>query len=228
MKTLALILFLSFLLLGSGIRIAVADQIILECVADAFICNDDWADRNFGNPSSGFSPRAVGRQNEYTGQQIGRQLYRFEVPDWVSSATSAELHIKVFDNFAGFPAETSVFGLSDDWQEMAVTWNTQPPHDSDLLDTVNAYCCGIVYVYDVTGYVQEQLGGGDMTICFIQRAPDESIIGGLRWFQRESDGHWVGDIQGESPKLYIYGEFTGVKNTTWGQIKALYRTSRFD
>lgn len=191
---------------GSEMTDATSDPsslITLTAVADAFVCSDDWASNNYGTRN--YSPRAVGRQNAYTGEQIGRQFYRFTAPSTLGSATiaSAELRLKMYDNFAGFPVVTSVYGLGDSWTETAVTWNTQPAEDSTEIDSVTASCCGIVYTYDVTSYVNAQLAAGDLTISFSQRAPDETVIGGVRWFQREGHGVTIGSITGEAPRLII-------------------------
>ncbi len=203
---------------------ALGEEQIFMCEEDAFICSDDWANDNYGNPDRGYSPRAVGHQNEFTGEQIGRQLYRFAIPPGITQTTSAQLYIKVYDNFAGNPVETSVLGLADEWQEMVVTWNTQPLPDSDILDTELAYCCGIVYVYDVTAYVQSQLTQGDHTICFQQRKLDEATIGGVRWFQREGEGVVTNGIRGESPELHLEVDVpSDIKAaSSWGMIKSLF------
>lgn len=213
------ILALFGILLASVVG-ANADELIIMCGADAYVCSDDWANNNYGN--QGYSPRAVGHQNQYTGEQIGRQLYRFAIPPGVTQVISAQAVLKMLDNFAGFPVETSVRGLEDAWEEMVVTWNTQPSPDSDILSTVLASCCGITYTYDITAYVQSQLALGDHTICLQQRKLDESTIGGVRWFQREGEGILYGIIWGESPELHLETGPTPVEATTWGAIKNLF------
>ncbi len=197
-----------------------AEELTIMCEADAFICSDDWATFNYG--SRDYSPRAVGHQNQYTGEQIGRQLYRFEIPAYITEVSSGQVIIKQFDNFAGFPVYTSLRGLTDDWQEMSVTWNNQPVTDSDILDTVYAGCCGIIYTYEITAYVQSQLAVGDHTICLQQRKLDETTIGGVRWFMRESEGQLHGIIYGECPELHLLAGSTPVEATTWGAIKTLF------
>ena len=102
--------------------------VTLEPTDDAFISSDDWANINSddGLGGLGFGDRAVGKQNAFTGLQIGRQLYKFEVPNTITSIISATLRLKVYDNFAGSPHQTAVFGADDAWVETTVTWNTQP------------------------------------------------------------------------------------------------------
>jgi len=182
-----------------------AVTVILEPTDDAFISSDDWANinSNDGPGGFGFGDRAVGQQNAFTGNQVGRQLYKFDVPNTVSGITSAVLRLKVYDNFAGSPHQTAVFGAGDSWVETAVTWNTQPAADSTELDSVNASCCGNLYDYDVTSYVQSQVSGSDLTISFSQRGQNEAVVGGVRWFLKEGDGVNLGII-GESPKLILH------------------------
>jgi hypothetical protein len=175
-------------------------------VADAFISSGDWANTNDdGSALLGFGLRAVGQQNAFTGNQIGRQLYRFQVPAVVAAGDvlAATLRLKVYDNFAGFPHDTAVCGLADGWNESTVTWNTQPATNSGELDNVSAYCCGNSYGYDVTGYVINQLTALDHTISFQQRGQDENIIGGVRWFLKEGHGINYGGIVGEAPQLIL-------------------------
>lgn len=185
-------------------------KITLKSVADAFICSDDWANLNSGDYD--FSRRAVGRQNAYNGLQIGRQLYMFELPNGIASIDGACLTLKVLDNFAGYPVDTAIFGAEDDWEEYSVTWNTQPSFDSSLIDSITASCCGRVYTYDVTSYVQDQFEENDYIISFIQASENEDIVEGVRWFQRESDGKQFILIEGQAPRLSL--TFTPVPTTT--------------
>lgn len=184
---------------------ALAAEITVKSVADAFICSGDLANDNHGAPSFGYSLRAVGQQNAFTGNQIGRQLYQFELPSGLDAADilSATLKLMTFDNYAGYPADTAVYGLTDSWAETTVTWNTQPATDSGELDNVSAGCCGLDYDYDVTAYVQSQVSGGDTTISFQQRGQDESVVGGVRWIQREGDGMSISSYTGVAPRLVI-------------------------
>ncbi len=204
MKWLTNVLFVA--IIASSSVNCQAVPVTLEAIEDSFISSDDWANLNFGAgvPGSGYSNRAVGKQNAHTGLQIGRQLYKFNLPPTApGNVLSAALRLKVNDNFAGSPYPTAVYGLNDSWSEFVVTWNTQPAVDSGELDVVNATCCGIVYNYDVTSYVQSQANSNDLIASFIQRGQDESVIGGLRWWQREGDGITENLITGESPKLIL-------------------------
>ena len=113
------------------------------------------------------------------------------------------MRLKVYDNFAGSPHDTAVYGLTDSWNESTVTWNTQPTTDSGELDNVSASCCGNSYDYDVTSYVLSQLTAVDYTISFQQRGQDENVLGGVRWFQKEGDGVNFNGIIGEAPLLVL-------------------------
>ncbi len=197
------------LALLSAVAISVdcfAVTVILEPTDDAFISSGDMANVNSddGFAGLGFGDRAVGQQNAFTGNQIGRQLYKFDVPNTVSGITSAVLRLKVYDNFAGFPHQTAMFGADDGWVETTVTWNTQPAADSTELDSVNATCCGGLYDYDVTSYVQSQVSGSDLTMSFSQRGQNEAVVGGLRWWLKEGDGATINLMTGESPKLILH------------------------
>ena len=185
---------------------------------DAFIASEQFADSNFGQGvvPFGFSPLAVGQQNAFTGNQIGRQLYSFDVPGAYTHfgpVISATLALKVFDNFAGSPYPTAVYGLSDAWNEATVTWNTQPPVDSLEIDSVLASCCGNVYQYDVTSYIQNQVNAGDSLFSFQQRGKDETVVGGLRWFEREGNGQVINGIAEAAPELRIVQFVAGNEDT---------------
>jgi len=170
--------------------------LMVRAEADAFIASGSFADINYGEgvPDYGFSPMAVGQQNDTTGNQIGRQLYRFNLLTGYTNLgpiISASLQLEVYDNFAGIPCNTAVYGLSDFWDEMTVTWNTQPVVDSPEIDSVlinwDPYPLGKVFEYDVTSYVMAQVLGGDSLISFQQRGQDETVVGGVRWWQREGE-----------------------------------------
>lgn len=196
-----------------------AAAVTLTATADAFVCSDDWAGNNYG--AFQYSPRAVGRQNAFTGEQIGRQLYQFTLPGGLGPVASAQLRLKIYDNFAGFPVNTAVAGCADGWDESAVTWNTQPAAETGELAFVSTSCCGIVYLYDVTAYVQAQVLANESLISFVQRGQDETTIGGVRWFQREGDGVTIGNITGEAPQLIIDAAVP-VEPATWSRIKSQY------
>jgi hypothetical protein len=178
-------------------------ELIVPVAADAFVCSDDWANRNFGTSSNGYSPRAVGKQNAFTGFQIGRQYYRFNVPEGSPEVKKVYLRLKVKDNGAGFPYSTAVYGATDDWSESGITWNNQPGPNTAALDQLSASCCGTVYYYDVTAYAMDRIARSDRSLSFVQAGANESNVGGLRWWQREGDGHSVNGIVGEAPELWI-------------------------
>lgn len=185
--------------------------LMVRAEADAFIASGSFADINYGEgvPGYGFSPMAVGQQNDASGNQIGRQLYRFNLLTGYTNLgpiISASLQLEVFDNFAGIPCNTAVYGLSDAWDEMTVTWNTQPIVDLPEIDSVlinPPWPYGEVFEYDVTSYVMAQVLGGDSLISFQQRGQDETVVGGVRWWQREGEGVSMPPIVGKQPWLSI-------------------------
>jgi hypothetical protein len=200
---------LSFLFSPSAVAEAGSITVLAFAEADASVVSDEFADSSlsFLDGFFGFSSFAVGQQNAFTGNQIGRLLYSFDVfsPYYLSFGPiiEATVELKVFDNFAGSPYETALYGIDDGWKEGSVTWNSQPSTNSGELDSVLASCCGNAYSYDVTSYVQSQVADGDLIYSFQQRGQDESIVGGVRWFQRESAGSVVGNISGMHPFLRI-------------------------
>lgn len=131
------------------------------------------------------------------------------------------LRLKAPSNFAGYPHLTTVRGSKDNWEELEITWNTQPEFESIPLDSVTVYCCGNVYMYDVTAYVRDQLFLGDETVSFVQMGANESGIGGLQWWQREGDGVVVNSGIGERPMLLIdtdqsFGPYS------WEELKLIF------
>jgi len=178
-----------------------SDDIVLSVSQDAFICNDDYADMNLG--SDDYTIRAVGKQNAYTGHQVGRSLYKFELPTDLSRVSEAYLLVQVMDNFAGFPTRTVVRGAGDDWSEDRVTWNTQPSSTTGILDSVNASCCDNAYIFDVTSFVQDRVNQGADTLSFIQSSDDEGQVGGLRWWHREGHETKINFLKGSEPRLSV-------------------------
>jgi len=178
-------------------------QLQLVAEADAFVCSDDWAGQNHGTES--YSPRAVGQQNDFTGNQVGRQVYRFAAPGAWSGAVvaSATLRLMVYDNYAGFPLDMSILGYPDGWSETGITWQNAPLASAGALDTVTVGCCGKAWEFDVTDYVNAQLAAGDTNFSFELRSDDEASIGGVRWWQREGDGVTINMITGEAPALTL-------------------------
>ena len=168
-------IFACCLAIGNSARSATV--LVSTATSDAFVGSDDQANQNFG--ASIYSPRGVGQQNDYSGNQIGRQLYQFDFSDSTiaDDIIEATLQLHVYDNYSGSPQETSVLGITDQWSELSVTWNTQPHTNSQELDSVLAACCGNTYEYDVTDYVVAQFAVDDRIMSFQQRSQNESEVG---------------------------------------------------
>jgi len=186
--------------LGIGCEPVMA-AVTVTATADAYVNSGSYADRNFGRNTSSFE--AVGRHVEYPESRIGRQYYSFTVPDVVEPFETVVLRIASLDDLAGTPHGTLVTGVSNDWQELTITWNRQPAPESAPLDTVTAICCGNVYFYDVTEYVRGGLQAGEHTFSFVQSAVDESKVGGMSWWMREGQGGEITGHIGEAPELWI-------------------------
>lgn len=209
-----------FLLIASIFMITVSVHagtitLIANNAEDSFILSGISADTNFGTGGTEgypyhFSAAAVGRQNAYAGNGIGRQLYRFYTSTYLTTPEriiSASLQLTTFDNYAGIPCDTAVYGLSDVWEEMSVTWNTQPTVDSSELDSVHItnppWPFGTTFEWDVTNYVKSQALHGDSLISFQQRGQDEAVVGGVRWWQHEGEGQEINLSIGKQPSLII-------------------------
>lgn len=179
----------------------------LVAVADAFVCSDDWADKPKGTET--FTPRAVGRQNKFTGEQIGRAIYAFALPAAPEGATvtGGTLTLRMADNFAGFPTAVEVRPLDPRFDEKTVTWSTQPTALDAVLDTAQVdKCCFDTFDFDVSAAVQTFWKDGRAAMGLQLRSTDEKTIGGVRWMMRESEGETklFGDNEGFPPTL----EFT--------------------
>lgn len=175
----------------------------VPAIADAFVCSDDWADQNYG--SDQHSLRAVGRQNEYTGEQIGRAYYKFDLsalPEGVDVET-ATLRLKLYDNFAGFPMEVQLRPTGTQWQENAITWKSQPALLPMILGTTEVTCCGDAHDFDVAQPVEVALTQNNGIVGFVLASADENTIGGLRWWFREGHGVEINGIMGQAPVLLL-------------------------
>lgn len=176
---------------------------VLVAVEDAFVCSDDWAAMNYG--SNPYTPRAVGQQNDFTGNQIGRAFYKFDLgllPAGIV-VTEGRFYVKQYDNFAGFPTTVQLRAAPSTWMEGTLLWNNQPMVAGVGLGTANVGCCGQEHRIEVTGAVQTALSNGDDQLSFQLRSIDETVIGGVRWFFREGDGVNLGMITGAPPALEL-------------------------
>jgi hypothetical protein len=186
---------------------ALGNSFNITASEDSFICSDDYAERNFGNEE--FTLRAVGRQNSYTGLQIGRSLYKFQIPSDIISVQDAVLRLKIGDNFAGFPMTVGVCGVTNNWSEYSVTWNNQPTTNSAVLDTayvtqISSKNVAVIMEFNVTDYISQQIANEDFTSSFILKSTNENVVGGVRWFLRESEGkYYFGTIPGMAPELVL-------------------------
>lgn len=177
---------------------------VLVAIEDAFVCSNDWAAQNHGFDD--FTLRAIGQQNDFTGNQIGRAFYKLDIgvlPPGIG-ITEAWFHVKEYDNFAGFPTTVQLRPAPSTWMEGSVTWNNQPAVPGTVLGTANVGCCGQAHQIEVTGAIQTALDDGLTEVSFQMRSDDETVIGGVRWFFREGDGVNLGGIVGVPPRLEVF------------------------
>jgi hypothetical protein len=175
----------------------------LIAVEDAFVCSDDWAALNFGFDD--YTPRAVGQQNAFTGNQIGRAFYKFDLSVLPAGIglTGGQFYVKQYDNFAGFPTTVQLRSSPSTWAEGNITWNNQPAVPGVGLGTADVGCCGQEHWIDVTDAVQTALDNAEDEVSFQLRGDDEAMIGGVRWFFREGDGVNLNGIIGAPPALEL-------------------------
>lgn len=176
----------------------------LVAIEDAQVVSDEFADNNYGDDS--FTLFGVGQQNDFTGNQVARALLKFDLAVLPATAVvdTASLEIKEYDNFAGFPMTLAAKAATNDWAEIAVTWNSQPEVSATTLDTAVVGCCGESHVLDVTSAVLESIDAAETETTIELQSDDEGVIGGVRWFMREGDGVMLGGITGEPPTLVVH------------------------
>lgn len=176
----------------------------LVAVEDAQIVSEEFAANNYG--SDDFTIFAVGQQNDFTGNQIGRALLKFDLSALPEGAVvdSASLQIKQYDNFAGFPMTLAARAATSDWAELSVTWNSQPEISALTLDTTLVGCCGEAHDLDVTSAVLESIDADETEATIALQSDNEVVIGGVRWFMREGDGVMLGGITGVAPTLVVH------------------------
>ena len=175
----------------------------LVAVEDAQVVSGEYSMDNFGTEE--FTPFAVGLQNDFTGNQIGRAVIKFDLSTIPSDAVvaTATLQVKEFDNFAGFPMTLAVKGAQSDWDEGTVTWDTQPEVARPTLDTSDVGCCGEPHELDVTSAVVAAFEAAETETTLELQSDDEATIAGVRWFMREGDGVNINGIIGVPPQLVV-------------------------
>lgn len=173
-------------------------SVLLEAVEDAYICSDDLADTNMGTDAR--TTRAVGQQNDFTGNQIGRALFKFDLSPLPADSTveASVVRLRQWDNFAGFPMDTRLSEAPTDWVETTVTWNDQPTAGASL-GAQEIGCCGEDYDWDVGASVATAFDDGGTEVAFQLASDDEGTVGGLRWWMREGDGM----DGGRAPRLLV-------------------------
>jgi hypothetical protein len=175
----------------------------LPATGDAQVVSHEYAADNFGDATH--TPYAVGQQNDYTGNQIGRALLKFDLTALPPGAAidAVTLRIKEYDNFAGFPMTLAVRPAESDWDEDTVTWDTQPDIVALVLDTSDVGCCGEEHELTVTSAVELALANDLPEITFALASNDETEVGGVRWFMREGHGVEINGIVGVAPHLVV-------------------------
>lgn len=173
-------------------------SVLLEASEDAFVCSDDLADTNMGTDER--TSRGVGQQNDFTGNQIGRLLFKFELSSVPEGAVveASGVRLRQWDNFAGFPMDARLAEVPADWVETTVTWNNQPTAGPSL-GAQEIGCCGDDYDWDVGPTVATAIDSGETEVAYQLASDDEGTVGGLRWWMREGDGM----DGGRAPRLLI-------------------------
>jgi len=126
-----------------------------------------------GNPSTNYG----GGTGLYSRKSTGNNKYAFVKFDFsaipagslITSATAYFYHYYNYPTDGGL-TDAGIYELDDDsWVESAVTWSNKPAEGS-LLDSID--CNGVKHLWrgwDVTSYVNSQIGSADSIVSFCLR-----------------------------------------------------------
>ena len=130
-----------------------------------------------GNPNNNYgSTTNIYVQSSASGPyQNERGWLKFDLSSLAGSAiTSAQLRMYCWKT-AGASLPAGAYSASDSWNESTLTWGNQPTFNSPALSTTtfNAGSTNVWYSWDITSYVQTQIGATDKTASLLVKAVTE-------------------------------------------------------
>ena len=154
-------------------------QIVNLCaVEDAYV--------NQMAPGANYGDSAWLYVGTYWGQHengISRSLVRFDL-GWLPADTdihSASLELQASSASGASTVDIRAYPIADDWQEMSVTWASQPLVDAAVATTPVGLSVPTVYAWDVTDLVREWVSGTRHNLGLELRG-HESLSDWLRGF----------------------------------------------
>jgi hypothetical protein len=136
------------------VSVLVADQTILNSGADAF------ASQPFPDIVTGSEAYVAVVADWGTGLYQSEGLVWFDLsglPENITSIESATL--KLYFIYASPPGQLEFYRATDAWMELAVTWNTKPGQNRDIISTSSVQEIG-AFTVDVTGIVESWVING--------------------------------------------------------------------
>lgn len=173
---------------------------------DTFARSGAYSDQNFnGFTNAGLNVMVVKGSNMADNFRVA--YVKMDLSGYESNALSrASLNFKVKGVGLAGVIPLKIYGVTDNtWQESTLTWTYRPADSTEiLLGTLNVGQSSSTtsnkwYSYDVTQYVNEQLGSGNKTVSF-RLADDgaDKVNNELQIYTREAG-------VGNEPYLYVAG-----------------------
>ncbi|WP_168119710.1 DNRLRE domain-containing protein [Paenibacillus sp. HB172176] len=164
-KGLCLLLAFGLLLVNLGLNIprSYADsvtQLTLPTIADSYVNSDTaYVDRNYGSKTTLFVK---------SGYRVSYLKFDLSSIASASDVQSATLRLNGSSQSSGNTSTIHLFGVSDDsWTESGITWNTKPTPDAAEITSGTVADTEQDYDFDVTSYIQGQVGGDDTASIYL-------------------------------------------------------------
>lgn len=137
-----------------------------------------------------------------------------------SEITSATLYLYYYHYHDNNPAGRNLtcYRITGDWDEMTVTWDTQPGHHTEVTDSATVPGYYTWMDWDVTGDVQDFVDEVQMNYGW--QIKDEVP---WEWYDIPRTYYRTKEFGDFIPYLEVTCEATPTRSCTWGSIRGLFR-----
>lgn len=200
-------IFLAVFLVGT----AIAAELVLQPGSEG---KDSMLNRYSGGNNYGSSSQLM--VNYGTGRAV-RGIVEFEGLSAIPKGSTVNSAVIELYSRANSPRDYfGIYRVTASWAEMSVTWNNQPAHYATAYAKVLVPTTG-TYKWDVKALVAEWVAGTYVNYGFILKRDNEE---GGSWPYFCSSDHSTASYR---PKITVDYSGTGIRPTSFGKVKALYR-----
>lgn len=136
-----------------------------------------------GYPTSNYGTRSyLYVQTASSGYKNERAWLKFDLSGVPSGATISSATLKLYNwryGSSGLPV--AVHAGDNNWTETGITWNSAPSFAATALDTQTIDTDDTWYSWDLTSYVQGQLGASQTEMSFVMKAVSEGASTALSY-----------------------------------------------